>query len=143
MNVGKVVAGGILAGIVLYAFDFLANTFFFVNDWQLLSQRHNFNSALMGGTSVMVTYIAIDVILGLLIALTYASIRPRFGPGPGTGAIASFLVFLPYILMLAGFVGWFIPWDLLIRQGSVSLVAMLAAGLAAAWVYAEDGDPVD
>jgi hypothetical protein len=141
MNVGKVVAGGILAGIVLYAFDFVANTFLFVDDWQSLSQRHNFNSALMGGTSAMVTYVVINVILGFVIALTYAAIRPRFGAGPGTGAIAAFLVFLPNILMLTGFAGWFIPWDLIVRQGTVSLVAMLAAGIAAAWVYSEDGDP--
>lgn len=138
MNVGKVVAGGVLAGIVLCAYDFAANSFLFVEEWQTLSQRHNFDAVLMSGTTSLLTMCAIDFLLGMVITLVYASIRPRFGPGPGTGAIATFFVFLPYALMLAYFSGWFIPWDLFVRQSTVILVGMLAAGFAGAWVYAED-----
>jgi predicted ABC-type sugar transport system permease subunit len=141
MNVGKVLAGGVLAGIVLCVFDYVSNSFLFVDDWQTLSQRHNFDAALMSGTTALITMCVIDLVLGLLIALVYASIRPRFGPGPGTGAIASFLVFLPAALIVASFGGWFIPWDLVVRQSTVMLVGALAAGFAAGWVYAEEGDP--
>jgi hypothetical protein len=141
MNVGKVAAGGMLAGIVMFAFDFAQGNYLFAEDWQRLAQRHNFDPALMSGTDAIVTLAIADLVLGLVITLTYAAIRPRFGPGPGTGAVASFLVFAGIAAVLATFAPWFLPWDLYIRQGTVSLVAMLAAGFAGAWVYAETGDP--
>ena len=75
--------------------------------------------------------------IGQALVLTYAAIRPRFGAGPGTAAIASFLIFLPQALLLATFGGWFLPWDLYFRQATVMLVSMLAAGFAGGWVYAE------
>jgi predicted ABC-type sugar transport system permease subunit len=141
MNAGKVIAGGVLAGIVMFAFDYAANNFLFVEDWQTLSQRHNFDVALMSGTTALMVMAAIDMAFGMVIALVYGSIRPRFGPGPGTGAIASFMAFLPAALMVASFGGWFIPWDLVVRQATVTLVAALAAGFAAGWIYSEAGDP--
>jgi len=138
ISVGKVVAGGVLAGVVLSAFDFVANNFLLVEDWQLVGQRHNIDPSLMGGSGALIAMLAIDLVMGQVLVLTYAGIRPRFGAGAGTGAIASLIVFLPAALMLATFGGWLIPWDLYFRQAVVLFVAMLAAGFAGAWVYAEE-----
>jgi hypothetical protein len=136
---GKVIAGGILAGIVLGAFDFVTNNFLLAGEWQQVAQRHAIDLTLMSGTGALTSMLVVDLLLGLVLVLTYASIRPRFGAGPATGAIASLIVFLPAALMLASFGGWLLPWDLFFRQVVVLFVAMLAAGSAGAWVYAEEG----
>ena len=137
ISVGKAVAGGILAGIVLGLFDFVTNNFLLADEWQAIAQRHDIDPALMGGNRALVTMVVADLLLGLVLGLTYASIRPRFGPGPGTGAIASLIVFMPAALLLVTFAGWLMPWDLYVRQTIVMFIALLAAGFAAGWVYAE------
>ena len=81
--------------------------------------------------------LVVSLVLGQLLVLAYAAVRPRFGPGPGTAAAAAFLLFLPQSLLLASFGGWFLTWDFYFRQ-SVVMITMMAAGIAGAWVYAEE-----
>jgi len=140
MNVGKSIAGGVLAGIVLAGFDFASYNLLLPSEWQTVAQLHNIDPALMGGTSALVTMIGVDLVLGQLLVLIYASIRPRFGRGMGTAAIASLMLFLPEALFFATFGGWFVTWDLYFRQTAVLLVSTIAAGLAGGWIYAEEGD---
>jgi hypothetical protein len=133
---GKVLAGGILAGVVLSGFDFVSSNYLLANEWQEVAHLRNIDPASMGGTAALVTMLLVDFALGQVLVLTYAAIRPRFGPG--TGAIASFLIFLPQALLLATFGGWFLSWDLYFRQATVMFVSVLAAGFAGGWVYAEE-----
>jgi hypothetical protein len=139
ISVGKVVAGGILAAIILAGFDYVTSNYLLALDWQDVARLRNIDLSVMGSSSALVTLIVVDAILGQLLVLVYAAIRPRFGPGPGTAAIASFMVLLPEVLLLASFGGIFISWDLLFRQSAVMLVSTIAAGIAGAWVYAEGG----
>ena len=138
LNAGKVVAGGILAALVFGGFDFVSNNFLLADAWQEVAHLRNIDPAVMTGTGALATMIVIYLLLGLTIVLTYAAIRPRFGPGPGTAAIASFLIVLPMIVILAGFAPWFIPWDLWFRQSAVTFAATIVAGYAGGWVYAEE-----
>ena len=138
INAGKAVAGGILAGVVLTGFDFASSNYLLANDWQNVAHLRNIDPTLMGGTAALVTMLLVDFVIGQVLVLTYAAIRPRFGAGPGTAAIASFLIFLPQALLLATFGGWFLSWDLYFRQAAVMLVSILAAGFAGGWVYAEE-----
>lgn len=138
ISAGKVLAGGILAGVVVSGLDFVINNYILAADWQNVAHLRNIDLAVMGGTSALVLMLVVDFILGQVLVLTYAAIRPRFGPGPGTAAIAAFLVFLPVGLELATFGGVFISWELYVRQAALLLVAMLAGGIAGAWVYAEE-----
>jgi len=52
--------------------------------------------------------------------------------------IAAFVVFLATALVMATMAGVFYSRDLYIRSEAVTLVAMLAAGLAGGWVYGEE-----
>ena len=140
INTGKVVAGGILAGVVISGFDFVTNNYILASDWRSMAQMRNIDLTLMGGTGALVTMLVVDFLLGQLLVVTYAAIRPRFGPGAGTAAIAAFIIFLPEALLLATFGGIVISWDLYLRQSALMLVSMLVAGLAGAWVYSEDED---
>jgi hypothetical protein len=137
---GKVAAGGILAGVIMSGLDFYANNYALAPDWQDVARLHNLDLAVMGGTAGVVTMLLVDFALGQLLVLTYAAIRPRFGAGPGTAAIAAFLIFLSQALVLGTFGGVFLSWDLYVRQSAVTLVGMLAGAVAGAWVYAEEGE---
>ena len=139
---GKVLAGGVLAGIVLTGFDYVSNNYILAKDWQNVAQVHNIDMALTGQTAAMVTFIAVDFLLGFLVVFTYAAIRPRFGPGIGTAAIASFVLFLTSALVNATMAGVFYPWDLYIRSTAIGLAAFLVAGVSGAWVYSEKEEDV-
>jgi hypothetical protein len=140
---GKLVLGGVAAGVVMNAIDYVSNNFILAKDWQNVAQLRNIDLARMGGPSAIVTYAIVDLLFGFLLVLTYAGIRPRFGPGPGTATVASGLVFAAWALVLSTFAGVFFSWDVYIRTGALALVAMLAAGQAGAWVYSEEAPAED
>ena len=108
INAGKALAGGILAAVILSGLDFVINNYILAGDWQNVARLRNIDLTTMGGTSALVLMLVVDFILGQVLVLTYAAIRPRFGPGPGTASIAAFLIFLPVGLELATFAGVFI-----------------------------------
>ena len=138
INVSKVLVGGLVAGVILSGLDFVTSNYILATDWQNMAQLRNIDLSLMGGPGALATMIVVDLLLGQLVLVTYAAIRPRFGPGPGTASIASFLMFLPEALVLATFGGLMISWDLFFRQTALRLVAILAAGLTGARMYSEE-----
>lgn len=140
INVGRVVIAGVAAGAVLTACDFVVNNFILNEAWERVQQARNVEVAVAGGTGELVKFIAIDLLIGFLIAWVYAAIRPRLGPGPGTAAIASLVVFAVGALNVATFAGWMFSWDLFMKSSFFGLISMLAAGWAGGWVYSEEED---
>ena len=138
VNGGKLVAGGILAGVVMNICDYVSNNFILAADWEHIARIRNVDMADMSSTSSLVTYVVVDMLLGLLVVWTYAAIRPRLGQGPGTAIVAGFMVFLAQALLMASYAVSFLTWDVLIRGGVLMLVSALAGALAGGWVYAEE-----
>lgn len=140
VNGGKLVAGGILAGVVMNICDYVSNNFILATDWERIARIRNVDMADMSSTSALVTYVGVDLLLGLLVVWTYAAIRPRLGRGPGTAIVAGFMVFLAQALLMASYAVSFLTWDVFIRGGVLMLVSALAGALAGGWVYAEADD---
>lgn len=140
VNVGKLVAGSILAGIVMNLCDYVSNNFILATDWEHIARIRNVDMADMTSTTALVTYIVVDLLLGFLVVWTYAAIRPRLGRGAGTAIIAGFMVFAAQALLMASYAVSFLTWDVFIRGGLLMLVTALAGALSGAWVYGEDGD---
>jgi hypothetical protein len=138
VNGGKLVAGGILAGVVMNICDYVSNNFILATDWEHIARIRNVDMADMSSTPALVTYVVVDLLLGLLVVWTYAAIRPRLGQGPGTAIVAGFMVFFAQALLMASFAVSFLTWDVFIRGGVLMLVSALAGALAGGWVYAED-----
>jgi len=93
INAGKVVIGGLAAGVVLAVLDSVVNGLLMAE--QNRAAVMALNPSLvesMERPSAMVAYIACDLALGLLLVWTYAAIRPRFGPGPKTAVLAGLLI---------------------------------------------------
>jgi len=143
INTGKVVAGGLLAGLVANAFDFVSNTYILMPDWQALAAAHNLDPAAMTNPAVAGTWIAIDFLFGILLVWTYAAMRPRFGAGPKTAILAGLAIYVAPTLVLFGFtmMGLF-TMTLFVKGSCASIVSTLAASIAGAAIYKEPGAPV-
>lgn len=138
MNTGKVIVGGLVAGIVLNIGDFVINSMLLAEQQAAEMTRLGLNPAAMQSFAGILPWIVIDFLFGLLIVWTYAAIRPRFGPGVSTAIIAGLIPYLGATLVLAGFtsMGMF-TIGLFITASIASLVNTAIASVAGAWLYSE------
>ena len=105
INTQKVLIGGIAAGVVLNIIDVVGNMFIFAA--RMKAESDAFKPGLadqMNRPSVMVSYIVMDLILGIALVWTYAAIRPRFGPGMKTAAYAAVLFWILAGVFFSGYI---------------------------------------
>src|ERR1700692_4897600 len=96
-------------------------------------------TAEMSTTSVMVSYIVMDLALGILLVWTYAAIRPRFGPGLKTAVYAAVLFWLLAGIFLSGYLHMgMMSTGLWWSFAIVGLVNFLLSGWVGARLYSED-----
>lgn len=136
MNLVRVLLGGIVAGVVANAGDFVINTYLLAEDMSRMATRLGLDQSALDAS--MTTWIVVDFLYGILIVFAYAAMRPRFGAGPKTAVIAGLTVFLAATVVLAGFqaIGIFAP-DTFVKNAVLSLVVTVAASLAGGAVYKE------
>ena len=84
-------------------------------------------------------WLALNMLLGMLGVLLYASIRPRYGKGPKTAILAGLLLWLtsqaPALLDRKAL--GILPEAIVNGQFLTTLVAMVAAVFVGAWFYKE------
>ena len=138
INTGKVILGGLAAGVVANALDYLIQGVIMAEESGANAQRLGLNMQQLNSTSMMVTWIVIDFIYGLIIAFTYAAIRPRFGPGPKAGAIAGIIPWAAICVVFFGLAssGLF-TMNSYVKQSALTLGVAIAAGLTAGKLYSE------
>ena len=142
INTAKVVAAGLLAGLVANAFDFVTNTYILAGDWQALATAHNMDPAAMTSPAVAGTWIAVDFLFGILLVWTYAAIRPRLGAGPKTAIIAGLVIYASATLVVFGFTMMGMLTMTLFVKGSIaSIVSTLVASVVGASMYKESDAP--
>ena len=56
INTGKVVMGGLVAGVVANAVDFVTNNYVLAADWQAWAGQHNIDAAALTSPSVAGTW---------------------------------------------------------------------------------------
>lgn len=138
INTAKVVAGGLLAGVVYNAIDFVINGMLLMNDFAANASRLGLAPETQTAPKVAATWIAIDFILGILVVFIYAAIRPRFGPGVKTAAIAGFTLWIVGASLVLGFAmsGMFTMaiWTKMLVP---TLVNSIAGAVVGAWAYKE------
>jgi len=136
INVGRVLLGGLAAGLILNFGEYLLNDRVLATQMAELFRKCGFPRP---GTNFIVIAVVITFVLGIVIVLGGAAIRPRFGPGPKTA-------------MIAGLFAWFgavvyknvIGVGLGMESTSVftlvlcwELVEYLLAAIVGAWLYQE------
>jgi len=86
INFGRVLLGGIVAGVILNLGETVLNGMILAKEMADFFSRCGFKPP---APTFYAIAIAITLVLGIVIVLGYAAIRPRFGPGPKTAIIAA------------------------------------------------------
>lgn len=140
INTSKVLTGGIAAGVVMNIIDFVVNKFFL--GARMAAEADAFKpgmSQAMNSGSVMVSYIVMDLVLGILLVWTYAAVRPRFGPGPRTAVYVAVLFWILAGIFLSGYLHMgMMSTGLWASFAFFGLVNFLLSAWIGAKLYAED-----
>jgi len=138
INTGKVITGGVVAGLVFNITDFLWNLLL-AADYSANAARLNLDPAAMAATSVVASWAIIDFLMGILVVFLYAAIRPRFGPGPKTASIAGLIIFLAVSFVLFGFAKMqYLDMTMYYKATALQLVGVLLGANVGAWLYKEN-----
>jgi len=136
INFGRVLLGGLVAGLILNVGEWVLNGIVLHQQMQEFFKRCGFPEP---GTNFLVIAVAITFVLGIVIVLGYAAIRPRFGPGPKTAIIAGLFAWFGVVVyqnVIAGGLGME-PASLLAMVIGWELVEYLLAALVGAALYSE------
>ncbi|OLB60419.1 MAG: hypothetical protein AUI13_00435 [Gemmatimonadetes bacterium 13_2_20CM_2_69_23] len=137
INWGRVIVGGLLAGVVLNAFDYVYYGVVMKSDMaaamQALGKQPQAIDALVPW------FIFLDFIYGIGVLWVYAAIRPRFGAGPKTGVIAGVAVwfFIALLHNLGEAPMGLYPQRMYVTGTIVALVQYALAGPIGAYLYKE------
>ncbi len=137
INTGRVILGGLLAGLVVNVGEFILNTF--VIDEERMTEVYTAMNLDPPGGSAIAIFVVFGFVIGITTVWVYAAARPRLGPGPKSAAIAAIPIWIAgFLLPLVGYVvqGMF-PTNLAILAGVWGLAEMISAAIAGAWLYTE------
>ena len=135
INMGRVILGGLVAGLVINIGEFLLNGMVLADQMKSFMTQHNFTEP----KNFIVIAVALTFVLGIVIVLGYACIRPRFGPGVKTAIIAGLLAWFG-IYFYSGIINgvlFGIPMNTMIMVIVWGLVEFCLGAIAGAWLYKE------
>ena len=141
INLGRVVLGGLLAGLLIDVSEYLLNEVVLGQQMEAAMQRLNLPP--VRGSAIGV-FVVLGFALGIASVWFYAAIRPRFGAGVRTALCAGSAVwFFAYLYPSVGlWVLGFFPAGVLTFAVVWGLVELLVATTAGAWLYQEAPRPV-
>lgn len=136
INMGRVIVGGLLAGLLINVSEFVLNTFVVAKDFEAAMKAMNLPPM---DNSQIPYFVVFGFALGIVTVWLYAAIRPRFGPGVPTAVCAALAVwFLAYLYPTLYFLVMHVfPANTLIISVCWGLAEILVAGIAGAWAYTE------
>lgn len=102
INVGKVLLGGLVAGIVLNIGEATLNAGILANEMKQEFTKLNLPDP-TSNTTFLIRVTGITFFLGIAIVYLYAAIRPRFGAGWKTAACAGVLAWF-FVYLYAGYI---------------------------------------
>ncbi len=140
INTQKVIVVGAAAGVVVGAIDFVVNGIVFAeqNEAALNALNPDLAGNLEGG-SFIVFIVVVNLLWGLLIAWTYASMRPRYGEGSKTAFFAAVQVWcvVTLLTLFMAFVGMF-TWGFFALGSVIGAVELLIGANVVGYLYAEE-----
>jgi len=138
INWGRVIGGGLLAGVIIDIVEGLVSGMWLAQEWQQVMNRLGLSGGYSGGQVAL--FNAWGLLMGIAAVWLYASIRPRYAPGPGTALRAGLAVWVIGYLMsvVPPLVMGMFPVRLLLISLAAGLVEVLAGTLLGAWIYKEE-----
>jgi len=138
INAGRVVLGGLLAGVVVNIFEYTLNGVLLAEDWA--NAMKALNKEMVESASTIAIYLLWGFLIGILSIWLYAAIRPRFGAGAGTavkaGILMWLLVYLQWVITML--TSGLFPTRLLLIATASGLVELVLATVLGAWIYKEE-----
>jgi hypothetical protein len=137
INMGRVVLGGLLAGLVVNISETILNVVVMAQAMEELLRARNLPPTLSG--SAIGAFVFLAFLLGIATIWLYAAIRPRFGAGPKTAVIAALFVwFFAYLYSgtATALMGMY-PVHVAAVGTIWGLVEIVLGSIAGAWVYTE------
>lgn len=136
INTGRWLAGGVVAGIIVWLFEGAASMFY-MGDMEAALGAMGLSMD-MTPTNWALTAV-VSLITGLALVFFYAAARPRFGPGPQTAAIVAVGLWASGLLVsVLGYqmIGMY-PGRMLVTWAVIGLVEFTIAGMVGGWIYRE------
>jgi hypothetical protein len=140
INFGRLILGGIVAGIVGDILGYLVDGVMLAPQWA--AGMRALGKAEFS-VSQNVAFNVIGLVYGILIVWLYAMIRPRYGAGPKTAVFAGVAVWVAGVLLpnavFMGAAGLF-PANLTVMTTSAGIIEFALAALAGAALYKEGAE---
>jgi hypothetical protein len=137
-NRGRVILGGLLAGLVINIVEFITNGVVLREEWGRTMQALGKPAQLSPGAIVI--FNVWGFLLGIATVWLYAAIRPRYGAGPKTAIRAGLVTWAVGVFLanLGNYPLGLFPTRLLVISSIVALVEIVVATLVGAWFYKEE-----
>ena len=136
INLGRVILGGLVAGLVLNVVDYFVYGVALAGD--LATAMRDLGREPVGGSQIA-WFVFLDFLYGIFLVYLYAAIRPRFGPGPKTAVIAGLLTWIVAVLLnaLGEMQMGLFPARIYVIGLVVALIALPIAAIVGGWLYKE------
>ena len=135
INVGRVILGGLLAGLVMTVSEYVLNTYVTADETSAIMQRLGLPQI---GTEQIIGFVVLTFVVGIVLIWLYAAMRPRFGAGIKTAIIAAVALWvIAMISATSDVIVGITTADSLIVPGIWTLVETIVAAIAGGWVYQE------
>src|SRR5438093_7540744 len=136
INMGRVVVGGLVAGLLINVSEFVLNAVVLANDMNAAMAALNRPPV---DNRMIVWFVLLAFGIGIMAVWVYAAVRPRFGPGVQTAVCASLVIWgLAYLYPnVSTIILGLFPTRLMIIATVWGLAELLVAGIAGAWIYTE------
>jgi hypothetical protein len=135
INWARVLLGGLLAGVIINAVEFLTNGIVLGRDWEAAMKALSRTMS----PSALVVFFIWGFLAGICAIWLYAAARPRFGPGAKTAALTGFAFWI-FAFALPTFGQWsfgLFPQRLLVIGTLVGLMEVILASVVGAALYKE------
>jgi len=138
INGGRVLLGGLAAGLVINISEWFWNGVVFMKPME--DAMAALGKKLPMSAATMSIFLAWGFLIGILAVWLYAAVRPRFGAGARTALRTGLILWLlVYVQVTISFgpMGLLPGW-LMLAGLPVSLVEIVLATLLGAWLYREE-----
>lgn len=136
INLGRVLLGGFVAGVIINVFEYLLNGVLLADQWPGIMAAINRPPLSMHD---MIIFNLMGFIEGIVAVWTYAAIRPRFGAGVKTAVYAAGLTWVTayFLATVTPLVMGVFSHRLAIVLLAGGLVEIVVATIVGAWLYKE------
>jgi hypothetical protein len=139
VNTGKVIVGGLAAGLVANVCDFV--TFSFILKDRMAAEMNALNPALAAKSMApagMTGAVVLDFVIGLTLVWVYASIRATYGPGPKTAMRAALMLWILFSAIYGSMTAMgMYSWGFYYIALPITLVTTMLTALVGGMIYKE------